>query len=74
MIGVTSAYGSTACVHEQAAAQSWLLLERVIDGQRRARHDVLVVDIGRDADDAARRRCSMSMNFITGSVHIRCAG
>ena len=43
-------------VHEQAAAAD-LLLERVVDGHRRSRHHVLVVHVGGDADDAARRRC-----------------
>ena len=42
-----------ARVHEQPAAAD-LLLERVIDGHRRPGHDVLVVDVGDDADDAAR--------------------
>ena len=37
-------------VHEQAAAAE-LLLQRVIDVHRRPRHDVLVVDVGDDADD-----------------------
>ena len=45
-------------VHEQAAAAD-LLLERVIDGHRRPRHDVLVVHVGRDADDAPRRRADV---------------
>ena len=43
-------------VDEEAAAAD-LLLERVIDGQRRPGHHVLVVHVGGDADDAARRRC-----------------
>ena len=38
-------------VDEEAAAAD-LLLERVIDAQRRSGHDVLVVDVGGDADDA----------------------
>ena len=53
VIGGTSAYGIRARVDEQPAAAD-LLLERVIDAQRRARHHVLVVDVGGDADDAAR--------------------
>ncbi len=39
-------------VHEKAAAAD-LLLERMIDGHRRPRHDVLVVHVGGDADDPA---------------------
>ena len=42
-----------ARVHEQTAAAD-LLIDRVVDVHRRARHDVLVVDVGRDADDAPR--------------------
>ena len=44
-----------ARVDEQPAAGQ-LLLERVIDGHRRRRIDPLVVDVGDDADDAARLR------------------
>ena len=39
-------------VHEQAAGDAHLP-DRVIDRQRRSRHDVLVVHVGDDADDAA---------------------
>ena len=56
VIGGTSAYGIGLRVHEQPAAAD-LLLERVVDAHRRPGHDVLVVDVGGDADDAARRRC-----------------
>ena len=41
-------------VDEQAAAPELLLAEGMIDGEGRAGHDVLVVDIRGDADDAAR--------------------
>ncbi len=40
-------------VHEQPPAGD-LLLERVIHGHHRSRHDVLIVDVRHDADDAAR--------------------
>jgi hypothetical protein len=43
-------------VHEQPPAAD-LLLERVVHRHRRSRHDVLVVHVGGDADDAARRWC-----------------
>ena len=42
------------CMNEETAATD-LLVEGVIDAKRRARHDILVVDIGRDADDAPGR-------------------
>ena len=53
----TSAYGILPRVDEEPAAPDHLLLERVIHGQHRARHHVLVVDVGHDADDAPGRRC-----------------
>src|SRR5207237_587690 len=42
-----------ARVDEEAAAAD-LLLEGMIDAERRSRHDVLVVDVSRNADDAPR--------------------
>ena len=42
-----------ACVNEQAATAN-LLLERVIDVQRRAWHHILIIDVGGDSDDPAR--------------------
>jgi hypothetical protein len=68
VIGVTSAYGFDA--RERTGGRPRFPLPNgVIHGQRRARHHVLVVDIGHHADDAPGRRL-MSTNFITGSVHI----
>ena len=58
VIDGTSAYGSVrACTKKPAAAD--LLLERVIDRQRGPRDDVLVVDVGRDPDDAPAGRADV---------------
>ena len=50
--------------HEQPAGDA--LPERVIDGHRRLPHDVLVVHVGDDADDAAAE-CGLPQS--SGSVH-----
>ena len=51
----TSAYGSpAACTNRRPASAD--LRHRVIDRQRRSGHDVLVVHVRHDADDAARLR------------------
>jgi hypothetical protein len=65
----TSAYGSERVCTKSARRQ--LLLERVVHGHHLRRIDPLVVDVRRDADDAARSVVT-PMNFITPSVHIRC--
>ena len=56
MIRVIGAYQRVRIgvrVNEQTAAPDRLLLEGLINGHRRAGYHVLVVDIGRDTDDAA---------------------
>ena len=46
-------------MNEQAASPDLLLLEGMVYGQGRTRHHVLVVHIGRDADDAPGRRADV---------------
>ena len=51
----TSAYGSPAA-RTNSRPREADLAERLIDRHRRLAHHVLVVDVGDDADDAARLR------------------
>jgi len=50
------------------AAKEWTLFKGVIDSDDGLRNDVLVVNIGGDADDAVRCGANPEANWSTGSV------
>src|SRR5581483_3785605 len=47
-------------VDEETSAPDFLLADRMIDGQHWAGHDVLIIDIGRNAHDAAWLRAHIN--------------
>ena len=55
VIGGDQRIGICAGVNEKATAKDQTLVKGVVDGECGLRNDVLVVNIGRDTDDAVRR-------------------
>ena len=51
---------------EKAAAQKWTLFKGVVDGEGGLGNDILLVNIGGDANDALRRRRVLAGDFQDG--------